>query len=109
MGEPYVPVCRPISYTYYAPALAETGGSKAQASLVTLEQSLEPNFRPPKPFDGLIKGDISLRDHPALHLNWLHDFEGYKASSMLTVCMDRCRYCSASTEDDPGAAKRRGA
>ena len=30
--------------------------SKAEASLVTLEQSLEPNFKPPKPFDGLIKG-----------------------------------------------------
>ena len=32
------------------------GDSKAEASLVTLEQSLEPNFKPPKPFDGLIKG-----------------------------------------------------
>jgi len=33
------------------------GDSKAEASLVTLEQSLEPNFKPPKPFDGLIKGE----------------------------------------------------
>ncbi|CAL5228078.1 g11146 [Coccomyxa viridis] len=32
------------------------GDSTAETSLVTLEQSLEPNFKPPKPFDGLIKG-----------------------------------------------------
>lgn len=29
---------------------------------MTLEQSLEPNFRPPKPFDGLIKGKHAYQE-----------------------------------------------
>lgn len=51
-----------------------------QASLVTLEQSLEPNFRPPKPFDGLIKGDSSFRIN-AYYLTCIHGFQNYRAGS----------------------------
>jgi hypothetical protein len=45
-----------ITCSYMKLCDAGMGDSKAEASLVTLEQSLEPNFRPPKPFDGLVKG-----------------------------------------------------
>lgn len=32
------------------------GERKAKSTLVTLEQSLEPAVRPPKPLEGLVKG-----------------------------------------------------
>ena len=47
---------------------------------MTLEQSLEPNFRPPKPFDGLIKGDSSFRIN-AYYLTCIHGFQNYRAGS----------------------------
>ena len=39
------------------------GDRKAKSTLVTLEQSLEPAVRPPKPLEGLVKGL-----YPAYHL-----------------------------------------
>ena len=75
---------------------------------MTLEQSLEPNFRPPKPFDGLIKGDLSFRINLAYYLKCIHGCQNYRAGKkrLHEYC---CRHCSTSTEDHTGTAERRGA
>ena len=66
----------------------------AETSLVTLEQSLEPNFKPPKPFDGLIKGKFSadsaiLLERPAVECaeSLASAFQEQKGlDSLYTIC-----------------------
>ena len=60
---------------------------------MTLEQSLEPNFRPPKPFDGLIKGELFKDDH-AFYLNCMHGFQGYRTSSILHGLLQALQHIS---------------
>lgn len=85
--------------------LTGLGDSTAETSLVTLEQSLEPNFKPPKPFDGLIKGklsSLSLQQQVPADLGFFnHHYELLSCllyTDATSWCLTACRYAGIAAQ-----------